>query len=67
MKGKKQISWTKEQEIAFSNCKRSLERTMELAHPDPAAELILTMDALDIAIGAANGPDKQGGSNHWPS
>jgi len=51
-KSKTQIVWTKEQELAFERCKDSLGRTTELAHPDPKAELILTTDASDTAIGA---------------
>jgi len=54
IKSRKQINWTKEQEAAFNNCKRSLERATELAHPDPSAsaELIVTTDASDTAIRA---------------
>jgi len=52
MKGKKEIQWTEEQETAFRNCKESLSRTTELAHLDPAAELLLTTDASETAIGA---------------
>jgi len=51
-KGRKEIQWTEEQETAFRNCKESLSRATELAHPDPAAELLLTTDASDVAIGA---------------
>jgi len=51
-KGKKTIAWTKEEEAAFDKCRKSLERATELVHPDPAAELIVTTDASDIAIGA---------------
>jgi len=51
-KGKKEIQWTTEQEAAFGNCKESLSRATELAHPDPTAELLLTTDASKTAIGA---------------
>jgi len=51
-KGKKIIKWTKEEETAFDMCRKSLERATELVHPDSMAELILTTDASDIAIGA---------------
>jgi len=51
-KGKIPINWTKQQETAFKKCKDSLQRATELAHPDPTAELILTTDASDTAIGA---------------
>jgi len=47
-----QIDWTEEQILAFNKCKDSLGRATELAHPDPKAELILTTDASDTAIGA---------------
>jgi len=47
-----QIRWTKEQEKAFEQCKESLGRATELAHPDQTAELILTADASDTAVGA---------------
>jgi len=50
-KGKKEIQWTEEQETAFRNCKESLSRATELAHPD-LAELLLTTDASETTIGA---------------
>lgn len=47
------ITWT-ELEKAFATCKSSLSRAtlLALAHPDPAAELAVTTDASDTAIGA---------------
>jgi len=51
IKSKAQIDWTKEQELAFKECKDSLGRATELAHPDPKAELILITDASEAAIG----------------
>jgi len=51
-KGKREIQWKEEQETAFKNCKESLSRATELAHPDPAAELLLTTDASETVIGA---------------
>jgi len=54
VKSRKQIDWTKEQETAFSNCKKSLEGATELAQsihqPDPSAELILTTDTVVGAV-----------------
>jgi len=52
MKGRKEIQWSEEQEIAFEHCKDSLSRATELAHPDSATELLLTTDASDTTIGA---------------
>jgi len=43
---------TKEEEIAFDNCRKSLKRATELVYPDPTAELMLITDASDVAIGA---------------
>jgi len=51
-KKRKAIAWTKEQEQVSENCKNSLQRATELAHPDPGAELVLTTDASDVAMGA---------------
>jgi len=52
IRGKAEITWTTTQETAFEECKKSLGRATELVHPDPTAELILTTDASDTAIGA---------------
>ncbi|KMQ86204.1 pol polyprotein [Lasius niger] len=51
-KGKTPVTWTKELERAFHNCRSSLTRATLLAHPDPEAELAITTDASDVAIGA---------------
>lgn len=39
-------------EQAFDNCKDSLARATLLVHPDLSADLALTTDASDTAIGA---------------
>lgn len=51
-KGKAPIEWTPEREQAFENCKSSLSRATLLAHPNPEAELTVTTDASDTAVGA---------------
>lgn len=51
-KGGARVDWTEEREQAFKACKESLSRAAELAHPDPEAELLLTTDASDKAVGA---------------
>ncbi|XP_032689768.1 uncharacterized protein LOC116853023 [Odontomachus brunneus] len=51
-KGNTPITWTPTYEEAFNECKESLARATLLAHPDPAAEITLTTDASDTAIGA---------------
>lgn len=51
-KGKKPIEWTQKMDQAFERCKDSLSRATLLAHPDPAAKLAVTTDALATAIGA---------------
>ena len=52
------LSWTDSQEQAFLNAKSALSDAVMLAHPNPAADLHLTTDASDVAIGAvlAQGP-----------
>jgi len=52
IKSKTKIDWSTEQELAFKECKDSLGRATELAHSNPKAELILTTNASDTAIGA---------------
>ncbi|KAM0726712.1 Transposon Ty3-I Gag-Pol polyprotein [Formica fusca] len=51
-RGQQPIQWTPEREEAFVNCKNSLSRAALLAHPDPTAELTVTTDASDTALGA---------------
>ncbi|XP_072766211.1 uncharacterized protein [Anoplolepis gracilipes] len=51
-KGSTPITWTSEMEQAFHSCKASLSRATLLSHPEPTAELTLTTDASDTAIGA---------------
>jgi len=37
---------------AFNKCKESLSQATILAHPNPEAELAVTTDASNVAIGA---------------
>lgn len=46
------IAWTDQANEAFSKCMQSLTESTMLAHPKEDALLILTADALNIAIGA---------------
>lgn len=52
IKGKTPIEWTEELDAAFERCKESLTRATVLTHPDPSAQLALTTDASDAAMGA---------------
>jgi len=47
-----QLEWTEEMTAAFVASKERLVRVAQLAHPDPAAELILAVDASDHHMGA---------------
>lgn len=38
------VQWTTEREQTFQNCRTSLLRAMELAQPDPRAELVVITD-----------------------
>lgn len=51
-KDKRLIECIKEFEAAFNQCKESLSRATMLAHPQPSAELTLTTDVSDTAMGA---------------
>lgn len=51
-KKREPIIWSKQLEEAFIKCKRSLARATMLAHPKPEADLTLTTDASDKAMGA---------------
>src|SRR5436190_680699 len=62
IKKKTAIVWTKELEQAFNNCKDSLSRATLLAHPNPTAEIAVTTDASDTAIGAVIQQHMDG---HW--
>ncbi|XP_071044144.1 protein NYNRIN-like [Parasteatoda tepidariorum] len=46
------IIWTEEAKIAFEKCKVSLSETTMLVHPSQDAELSLTCDSSDRAIGS---------------
>ena len=49
---KKKLTWSKQSEDAFISLKDSLCNATELVHPIPNAELSLTTDASDTALGA---------------
>ena len=46
------LKWTADAEQAFTDFKKALARAAILAHPHPNAEIILSTDASDTAIGA---------------
>jgi hypothetical protein len=48
-----QITWTEEMQKAFGDVKAALCKTVQLAHPSPAAELALMVDASADHVGAA--------------
>ena len=52
------LSWSSDQLSAFEQAKCQLADAVLLVHPDPKAELYLTTDASDVAVGAvlAQGP-----------
>jgi len=50
--GKGQLVWTPEMGTAFTHSKESLAKVALLAHPDPAAEIVLTVDTSDHHVGA---------------
>lgn len=47
------IKWTDETIIIFNECKKDLADFTVLAHPSPHAQLSLSVDASDTAVGAA--------------
>ena len=49
---KASLVWSSSQERAFRDAKDALSGAVMLAHPNPTAELHLTTDALDVAVGA---------------
>lgn len=52
-KDKTAITWTEEATQAFEDCKNQLARSTLLNHPKHGAQLSLSIDASDIAVGAA--------------
>ena len=48
----KKISWSQQCQEAFDQSKAALGRATLLHHPDPMAATALTVDALDVAVGA---------------
>jgi cleavage and polyadenylation specificity factor subunit 1 len=53
VKGSHPIAWTPELHKAFEECKASLSRVTQQAHPDPAAPLALATHAFTSTMGAA--------------
>ncbi|RVE65529.1 hypothetical protein OJAV_G00117810 [Oryzias javanicus] len=51
-KAKDPVEWTSDRVAAFDDAKSALAKAALLAHPDPDAEIALTTDASDIAVGA---------------
>lgn len=51
-KDKRPVRWTSESLQAFSECKQLLAEATLLAHPHEGANLVLTTDASDTAMGA---------------
>lgn len=46
------VTWTTSAEAAFNQCKQDLINATCLRHPAPLAEMVLTTDASDNAVGA---------------
>lgn len=49
---KKALGWTDEMTKAFESSKRVLSNATLLVHPDPKADIALSTDASDLAVGA---------------
>jgi RNase H-like domain found in reverse transcriptase len=47
-----QLAWTAEMDTAFDWCKQGLCKAVELAHPEPEAEIFLAVDASATHVGA---------------
>ena len=45
------LKWDKNAELAFSESKQILANATLLVHPDPAAQINITCDASDVAVG----------------
>ena len=46
-----ELKWDENAESAFSECKQILANATLLVHPDPMAQLNITCDASDVAVG----------------
>lgn len=46
------VTWTPATEVVFNKCKQDIINATYLAHPAPLADIVLTTDASDNAIGA---------------
>ena len=49
---RKSLQWTESQQTAFANTKKALADATMLQHPYADAPLALSVDALDVAVGA---------------
>ena len=49
---KSKLEWNEEMEKAFQLSKQKLSACVQLAHPDPSAEIVLAVDASGMHIGA---------------
>lgn len=63
-KDRSKINWTPELLAAFQNAKSKLLGATALAFPDPAAEIRLTTDASDFAVGAVL-EQRRPGDSEW--
>lgn len=61
-KDKSAIPWTPEASLAFDKCKTDLANATLLTHPSITAQLCLTTDASDVAMGAVL---EQWENNEW--
>ena len=46
------LEWSSDHVAAFEESKSRLANSVRLAHPDPSADISLTTDTSDIAVGA---------------
>lgn len=61
-KDKRPVNWTTAAEAAFQKCKEDLAKATTLVHPSSTAQISLTVDASDTAIGGVlqqSSPDGQ--------
>lgn len=60
VRGSQKVYMATELTKAFQQCKQSLTEAVRLAHSDPSANLRITTDASDVAIGAVLQQEKNG-------
>ena len=61
---KKTLQWDQPHQAAFDKSKEALSRATLLTHPSPTAELNMTVDASDVAVGAVL-QQKEPGTSCW--